>query len=51
VNLSRDGREVRLKIPWLHPVNQVELKLDLMGEDGRPWTELAYLTINTIPKH
>jgi len=50
-NLSRDGREVRLKIPGLRPVNQVEIRLDLMGEDGKPWRELAYLTINAIPKH
>jgi hypothetical protein len=50
IKLSEDGRQVLLAIPGLRPVNQVELRLDLTAEDGIPWKELSYLTINAIPK-
>lgn len=43
------GKSVLLKIPDIRPVNQVEINLDLVGADGKPFKEQAYLTINAVP--
>ena len=50
LKLSRDGRTVFLTIPGLRPVNQVELRLNLAAADGSRFKELAYLTINAVPR-
>jgi len=50
IKLSEDRREVVLAIPGLRPVNQVEIHLNLMANDGVPFKELAYLTINAVPE-
>ena len=39
-----------LNIPGLRAVNQVEIRLALKGLDGASFKELAYLTINAVPK-
>ena len=49
VALSKDGREVKLAISGLRPVNQIELRLNLKSADGADWKELSYMTINAIP--
>ncbi len=49
IRLSEDKRQVFLTIPGLRPVNQVEIRLNLRAEDGTPFKELAYLTINALP--
>ncbi len=46
---GEDGRSVLLKIPGIHPVNQVEINLDLIGSDGGAFEDQAYLTINAVP--
>jgi glucose/arabinose dehydrogenase/mono/diheme cytochrome c family protein len=50
IKLSSDRRSVFLAIPGLRPVNQVELRLNLTAADGSPFKELAYLTINAVPR-
>ena len=50
VQLSDDGRSVFLTIPDVRPVNQVELRLNLAAADGSRFKELAYLTINAVPR-
>ncbi|HEV7925446.1 MAG TPA: hypothetical protein VGR14_08830, partial [Verrucomicrobiae bacterium] len=50
IKLSDDGRSVFLTIPDVRPVNQVELRLNLKGADGSQFKELAYLTINAVPR-
>ena len=47
--IDPDGRGVFLQTDPLSPVNQVELKFNLAAEDGTPWQELVYLTINAVP--
>ncbi len=49
VRLSSDRRSVELMIPGLRPVNQVEIRLDLVAADGERFRELAELTINAVP--
>jgi hypothetical protein len=51
LKLSEDKRQVFLTIPGLRPVNQVELRLALKSNDGNPFKELAYLTINAVPNN
>ena len=51
ITLSNDGRDVRLTIPHLRPVHQMELKFSLTAADGSTFKELAYLTINAVPAH
>jgi glucose/arabinose dehydrogenase/mono/diheme cytochrome c family protein len=50
VKISNDGRSVFLTIPGLRPVNQVELRLNVSAADGTRFKELAYLTINALPR-
>ena len=50
IKLSQDKRHVFLNIPGLRPVNQVEIRLALKANDGTPFAELAYLTINAVPQ-
>ncbi len=47
--LSADGRSVRLNIPEIHPVNQLQLRLNLKGQDGKAFAEEVYWTINRVP--
>jgi hypothetical protein len=49
ITVSEDKRQVVLTIPGLRPVNQVEIRLNLKANDGAPFKELTYLTINAIP--
>ena len=48
--LSGNGKSVMLTVPGLKPVNQVYLKLDLKGAQGKPFREEIYWTINGVPK-
>jgi len=50
IRVSKDGHTVFLAIPGLQPVNQIELRLNLAGADGERFKELAYLTINAVPR-
>jgi len=50
IKLSDDGRSVVLAISDLRPVNQVEIRLNLTAADGSRFKELAYLTINAVPR-
>jgi hypothetical protein len=50
IQLAANRREVLLTIPGLRPVNQVEIRLNLSAADGGSFKELAYLTINAIPR-
>ena len=50
VQLSDDGKSVKLIIPEIQPANQLHLKLNLKIHDGRPFKEELYWTINRVPK-
>ena len=50
IKLSKDGRSVFLTIPGLRPVNQIELRFNLTAADGSAFKDMAYLTINAVPK-
>ena len=49
VALSQDGRSVKLSIPTLKPVNQLHAILNLQDQNGNPFEEEIYWTINAIP--
>ncbi|MFK8113556.1 MAG: DUF6797 domain-containing protein [Rubripirellula sp.] len=49
ITLGSDGKSVKLNIPNLKPVNQVHLVLKLKGQDGEPFEEEIYWTINRVP--
>ncbi len=51
ISLSDEGRTVLLAIENLKPVNQMKLNLRLDADDGKKFEELAYLTINKIPRN
>ncbi len=48
--LSPDGKTVHLAIKGIKPVNQVKIDLKLESSDGKPFEDMAYLTINRVPK-
>ena len=48
--LSPDGKTVHLAIKGIKPVNQVKIDLNLESSDGKPFEDMAYLTINRVPK-
>jgi glucose/arabinose dehydrogenase len=50
IKLSDDSHAIFLAIPGLRPVNQIELRLNLAGADGERFKQLAYLTINAVPR-
>ena len=47
--LSPDGKKVFLKIPGIHPVNQVHGILKLKEAGGDSFEEEFYMTINKVP--
>ena len=47
--LSADGKTVRLLIPGLKPVMQMEIKLQLRAADGAPIRTMIGNTINKVP--
>ena len=49
IKISDDAHEAFLAIPGLRPVNQVELRVNLLSADGDWFKELVYLTINAVP--
>ncbi len=49
VELSDDGKSVKLVVPDLQPVHQVHLLLDLAAADGERFQEEIYWTINAVP--
>jgi hypothetical protein len=50
VVLSPDGKNVRLVIPDIRPVNQLHLRLNLKGRDGEVLSEEIYWTIHRVPE-
>jgi mono/diheme cytochrome c family protein len=50
IDLSDDRRSVFLAIEGIRPVNQIELRLNLAGADNEVFKELAYLTVNAVPR-
>jgi len=48
--ISEKGRAVLLKIPNLHPVDQLQIDFQLQSADGVELKETVYLTIHRIPK-
>ena len=50
ITLSTDGKSVHLEIKGLKPVNQVKIGMNLESSDGETFNDMAYLTINRVPK-
>ena len=50
VTIGPDKQSVHLAIKGLKPVNQVKIGLNLESADGETFEDMAYLTINRIPK-
>jgi len=50
VGVATDRRSIQLFMANLKPVDQVHLKLKILGEDGTPFEEEVYWTIHEIPK-
>ena len=50
VALSEDHKSVRLKIPGLKPVMQMEIKLRVKAEDGTLISQTIHNTINSVPE-
>ena len=50
VTLAPDGKSVHLGIKGVKPVNQVKIGMNLESSDGKTFEEMAYLTINRVPK-
>ncbi len=50
VKISPDRRGVRLIVPQIQPVNQLQLLLRLGATDGSVFEEEIYWTINRVPK-
>ena len=51
ISLSDEGSTVLLTIDGLEPVNQMKLNVRLDADDGTEFEELAYLTINKVPRN
>jgi hypothetical protein len=47
--LSADGKTVALRIPYLEPVMQMQIELNLKSADGAPVKLLIHNTINKVP--
>ena len=47
--VSEDGKEVSLKIPSIHPVQQMKIRLKIAAADGTPIEETIYRTIHRVP--
>jgi mono/diheme cytochrome c family protein len=50
VTLAPDGKTVHLVIDAIKPVNQMKIELNLEADDGEPFEDMAYLTINRVPQ-
>lgn len=50
VKVSADRKSVFLEIEGLKPVDQMEIKLNVKGEDGTPVPNRIVNTINVVPK-
>lgn len=50
VTLSDDQQSVKLKIAELNPVHQVHVLLKIKTDDGKPFEEEIYWTINQVPE-
>ena len=50
ITLSTDGKSVHLGIKGIKPVNQVKIGVNLESSDGETFNDMAYLTINRVPK-
>ncbi len=48
--IAEKGRAVLLKIPGLHPVDQLRIDFQIQSADGVKLKETVYLTIHRIPK-
>ena len=48
--ISEEGRAVLLKIPDLHPVDQLKIDFQLQSADGHELKETVYMTIHRIPQ-
>ena len=50
VGVATDRRSTQLFVSDLKPVDQVHLKLRILGDDGTPFEEEVYWTIHKIQK-
>jgi hypothetical protein len=48
--VSDDGKSVLLKIPSIHPVDQMKIDFKVKAADGTTMAEAVYLTIHRVPE-
>ncbi len=49
VEVSQDGKSLKLLVPGLQPVNQMHLRIAIADQAGEPFAEEVYWTINRVP--